>query len=97
METLLFALRAELKAEPPKSAFDVIRMAHILLRDTGADVKISELVERVARGRDGVEGTSDDIIPPDVLQALRVIIQSELVESIANDLKVAPQCKCSLM
>ena len=89
METLLFALRAELRASPPKSAFDVIQAAYILLRDTGADVAISELVKNVA--------DSDEHLPPDVLQALRIIIHSDLVESIAKDLRVAPQCKCSLM
>lgn len=99
METLVFALHAELKAEPPKSAFDIIRAADVLLRDTRADVKISELVERVARGADGIEGTSDDVISPEILQALRIIIQANLVESLAKDLKKkAPQCAtCSSM
>jgi hypothetical protein len=89
MET---ALRAHLKAYPPASALDVIRAAKLVTK--GCHVDVVHVLNIVARGQDGIEGTPDDVIPPDVLKKLRTLLIDDLVEDILVLSSAPGRCCC---
>ena len=89
MET---ALRAHLKAYPPASALDVIRAAKLVTK--GPHVDVVHVLNIVARGQDGIEGTPDDVIPPDVLKKLRTLLMDDLVEDILVLSSAPDRCCC---
>lgn len=38
-----------------------------------------KVIESIANGKDGIAGTSDDIIPPQIVNAIRIMLQTDLV------------------
>ena len=75
-------LKSQLKAYPPKSPIDVIRTAKMLIQDMKVNVSIINVLEIVAR----IEGTPDDIIPPVVMKGIRVLLNEDMIQDIANEL-----------
>ena len=45
---------------------------------------VVEVIEELAKGADGIEGTKDDLISPDVMAKLRVLLRHDLVEDMAD-------------
>lgn len=45
---------------------------------------IEAVVVEIAKGRDGVLGTADDLIPPKVLGVIQTIVHQELVRDLAS-------------
>lgn len=43
-------------------------------------------INMIARGADGVEGTADDLVPPEVARVLRSFISSDTIVDIVNNL-----------
>jgi hypothetical protein len=79
-------LRSQLRAYPPKTPIDVIRITKMLIQDMKVNVSITDVLEIVARGQDGIEGTPDDIIPPVVMKGIRVLLNENMIQDIANEI-----------
>ena len=60
---------------------DVCKSARIA-RNAVVDV-IEAVVVELAKGKDGILGTADDLIPPGVLQVLQTLIHQEVVRELA--------------
>jgi hypothetical protein len=80
------------------TALDIISMImeiaeKIFLRDPIAKKNIVlSIIERISKGLDGIEGTSDDIISQETMNTIRVLLQNNLIEGIINGLiKVSKQ------
>jgi hypothetical protein len=58
----------------------------MLIQDMKVDVSIINVLEIVARGQDGIEGTPDDIIPPVVMKGIRVLLNENMIQDIANEI-----------
>jgi|LakMenEpi03Aug12_release.lakeMendotaPanAssembly.Ray.scaffolds.fasta_scaffold237089_2 hypothetical protein len=92
---LVRAVHAHLKAYPPASALDVIRAAKLVTKGCHVDAPmIVHVLNIVARGQDGIEGTPDDVIPPDVLKKLRTLLIDDLVEDILVLSSAPGRCCC---
>ena len=53
---------------------------------------VLSIIERISKGLDGIEGTSDDIISQETMNTIRVLLQNNLIEGIINGLiKVSKQ------
>jgi hypothetical protein len=80
------------------TALDIISMImeiaeKIFLRDPIAKKNlVLSIIERISKGLDGIEGTSDDIISQETMNTIRVLLQNNLIEEIINGLiKVSKQ------
>lgn len=80
------------------TALDIISMImeiaeKIFLRDPIAKKNlVLSIIERISKGLDGIEGTSDDIISQETMNTIRVLLQNNLIEGIINGLiKVSKQ------
>ena len=47
---------------------------------------VLSIIERISKGLDGIEGTSDDIISQETMNTIRVLLQNNLIEGIINGL-----------
>lgn len=45
---------------------------------------VVEVIEELAKGADGIEGTRDDLICPSTMAKLRVLLRHDLVEDLAS-------------
>lgn len=54
----------------------------------GADKRhlVVRAIEIIAAGKDGVAGTADDLIKPDVVAALKLLVASDLVGDIVDNI-----------
>ena len=72
------------------ASLPIVQMGmRIVARETtlsGAEKKalVIHVVERIARGKDGIEGTQDDVIPPMVVAGLRALIQSQVLDGVID-------------
>jgi len=80
------------------TALDIISMImeiaeKIFLHDPIAKKNlVLSIIERISKGLDGIEGTSDDIISEETMNTIRVLLQNNLIEGIINGLiKVSKQ------
>ena len=80
------------------TALDIISMImeiaeKIFLHDPIAKKNlVLSIIERISKGLDGIEGTSDDIISQETMNTIRVLLQNNLIEGIINGLiKVSKQ------
>ena len=80
------------------TALDIISMImeiaeKIFLHDSIAKKNlVLSIIERISKGLDGIEGTSDDIISQETMNTIRVLLQNNLIEGIINGLiKVSKQ------
>lgn len=72
----------------PASAISLVRAVGDACRLVGVDRgQASDVIEAVlveiAKGKDGVLGTEDDLVAPRVLDALRMLCDQELVRDLA--------------
>lgn len=74
------------------TAFDIISMTmeiseQVFLHDAIAKkTLVLSIIERIAKGLDGIEGTSDDIISVETMNSIRILLQNKLIEGIINGL-----------
>lgn len=85
MDTLLTIL----KTNPPTNAIDLIR---IVKSYVAHPEQIVPILEKIASGADGISGTEDDIISPDMVKAVKALLDLELVQHIASEIKVPQEC-----
>lgn len=45
---------------------------------------ITQALTKIAAGADGVYGTADDVIPPQVIDAVKVLIEKQLISDIVH-------------
>lgn len=63
----------------PFSAVGIVRQAFGLGLGVADTI---DVVEEIAKGRDGIGGTMDDILPMETVQALRGMLQSSVVQDM---------------
>lgn len=65
----------------PQSAVEIVRAAGAV----GARWEtVEEVIQELARGADGISGTADDLIPPDTLGVLLMMLHSGVVRDLAG-------------
>ena len=75
----------------PGNALDIIKHVSKLVRgDKDAAV---DIIETIAAGRDTVLGTADDCIPPDTVKLLKLLLESDMVSQLAQEL-YTKKCSC---
>lgn len=80
-----------------KSPTDVIaRGARMLESKQGMSLEekkscLMKLIEEVAKGKDGVLGTDDDLLPKDTVEALRILIDGGLLGDIVKFILAATE------
>ncbi len=59
-----------------------MRVAQGVSRLGGTEKKhlVIAVLEKIARGQDGIVGTADDVLSPQVVQGVRTLLSSDLVE-----------------
>lgn len=73
----------------PRSAISIIRatteVAQSIVGPTKTNLVdiIEGVIVKIAKGRDGVLGTTDDVISADVLDILRMMLEHQLVRDVA--------------
>lgn len=85
MDTLLSIL----KSNPPTNAVELIK---IVKSYVAHPEQIVPILEKIASGADGISGTDDDIISPELVKAVKALLDLELVQHIATELKVPQGC-----
>ena len=71
------------------SAFDIIIMCMELV-ETGLIAHINKkevviaVLERVSKGFDGIEGTSDDLISQDTIKMIKSLLENSLIEGVID-------------
>jgi hypothetical protein len=74
------------------TSLDIISMAMeiaetIFLHDSiSKKILVLSIVEKISKGLDGIEGTSDDIISQETMNTICVLLQNHLIEGIVNGL-----------
>lgn len=74
------------------TSLDIISMAMeiaetIFLHDSISKKNlVLSIVEKISKGLDGIEGTSDDIISQETMNTICVLLQNHLIEGIVNGL-----------
>lgn len=65
---------------------------------SGAQKKelLTKVIERVAAGKDGIVGTDDDIIPKECVEALKLMLEKQLLEGIVSVISDAARGKFNL-
>jgi len=61
----------------------------VTLRAQASDLSskdIVECIEILSRGRDGVAGTDDDLIPASTIVALKVLLENDLVAELSKSM-----------
>ena len=89
MDTLLNIL----KTNPPTDAIDLIRTVKSYVAHPE---QIVPILEKIASGADGISGTDDDIISPDMIKSVKALLDLDLVQRIASELKVPQGCLACL-
>lgn len=88
MDTLLTLL----KTNPPTNAVELIRA---LKTYVAHPEQIVPILEKIAAGADGISGTDDDIVKPDIVNAVKALLELDLVTHIASEINVTSGCfKC---
>lgn len=77
---------------PPISAIELVKLVKKFVgNDTESIVKTITLI---AAGTDGISGTSDDLIPLDVIDTVKVLLTHQVVRELADELIAASSSKC---
>lgn len=82
----LFESKDKLKSA---SAFDIIIMSMELV-ETGLVAHINKkevvvaVLERISKGFDGIEGTSDDLISQDTIKMIKSLLDNALIEGVID-------------
>lgn len=81
-----------LKNNPPVSAIELIKTVQLYVKD---DDNLISIIESIAAGADGISGTDDDIISPDVLDTLKMLLKHRVVHELAKEfMRKSPPCIC---
>lgn len=73
-----------------KSAVDIVKIAMQEVEKmnelTGINKQkmVLEIVSEIAKGKDGISGTQDDIIPINVMNGVKSLLEHDLIPSIIN-------------
>ena len=76
-----------IKEKAPASAIELIKLVH----DYDPS-NVMGLVEKIAAGADGISGTEDDLISPEILETVRILLKHDVVNDIVKEF---PQLKQS--
>ena len=85
MDTLLNIL----KSNPPTNAVDLIKVVKSYVAHPE---QIVPILEKIASGADGISGTDDDIIKPELVVAVKTLLELQLVQHIASEIKNPQGC-----
>lgn len=88
--SLVAKVTSLLAASSTTSAVSVIQL---VTRATSSKEEAVAVLRQLAAGQDGVQGTSDDVIPAAVVEVLAYLIQSGVAEDIVAI--VAPMFPCA--
>ena len=80
-----------LKTNPPTNAVDLIRTVKLHVQNPAMIVPV---LEKIAAGADGISGTADDIVSPEIVNAVKTLLELEIVEHIAAELKLPTSICC---
>lgn len=81
------------KAVTPENAMDVLKQV-CQYAPSYDDALV--IIEQIAKGTDGIAGTSDDIISQEIVETLKVLVKQDLVGNLIRDLYQVDKvlCKC---
>jgi hypothetical protein len=79
-----------LKSNPPTSALQLINTVKSYVKD--ADAVVST-IEKIAAGADGKLGTDDDIIPSEIINTVKMLLEHRIVHELADEV-VRQSCSC---
>lgn len=74
-----------IKQNPPSNAVDLIKTVKNHVQNPELIVPV---LETIASGVDGISGTDDDLINPDIIQAVKQLIELDIVKHIASEIKI---------
>lgn len=80
-----------LKDTPPENAIDLIRVVKLHVQNPQMIVPV---LEKIAAGADGISGTDDDIVSPDVVKVVKSLLELEIVHHIAAEIKIPSNPCC---
>jgi hypothetical protein len=76
-----------------------MELAHLHLNASDGLTKKEYVIvalTELAKGKDGIAGTDDDIIPPNTLASLKLVIESNILEQTINTIWDASQGRVAL-
>ncbi len=82
-----------IKRYKPSSAVDLIRIVKAYVQDNDSVVRFIEII---AAGNDGIAGTQDDLVPVEIVNTVKMLIQHDIVREIAEEVTIASKGSCFL-
>lgn len=82
-------LAALIKTNPPTNAVELIRIVKLHVQKPELIVPV---LEKIAAGADGISGTEDDIVSPEIVQAVKSLLDLDVVQHIASEIKLPAGC-----
>lgn len=76
----------------PTNAIDIVKHVADLVR--GDREAAIEILSVVARGPDGISGTTDDVFPPATLSQIRTLLDNDLVGHLTTALATPKKFSC---
>jgi hypothetical protein len=80
-----------LKTNPPENAIELIR---IVKNHVQNPEMIIPVLEKIAAGADGISGTDDDIVSPEIIKTVKSLLELEIIQHIAAELKIPANFCC---
>jgi hypothetical protein len=85
------ALATLLKTNPPENAIELIR---IVKNHVQNPEMIIPVLEKIAAGADGISGTDDDIVSPEIIKTVKSLLELEIIQHIASEIKIPANFCC---
>lgn len=90
-------LKAVLLARQHDTALAVITSAKTVIHGMSLDdleqrSLLLQLLNYVANGEDGIAGTDDDLISPEIMMKLRYLLENNMVHDLADMVKIQKGC-----
>ena len=86
-EALTNVLMMRFKSVTPENAMDVLKQV-CQYAPTLDDALV--IIEQIAKGTDGIAGTSDDIISSEIVETLKILVKQNLVKYLIIDMYKEP-------
>lgn len=81
-----------IKNYKPTSAIDLIRIVKAYVSDTDA---VIEIIEKIAAGSDGIQGTQDDLVSPEIINTVKVLLSHGVMREITEEIMVKSVGGCT--
>lgn len=90
-------LKSVLLAHQHDTALSVITSAKKVIHGMRMDdveqrALLLQLLNYVANGEDGIAGTDDDLISPEIMTKLRYLLENNMVHDMADMIKISGGC-----